>query len=261
MTQEIKRKFILGEGDNYNVYIRLSEEYSTPEKMTSGICAAHRAFVVLLNKETQNKIEYPITVEDFEAMLTLGASLKHLPQNEQKLEIERKYLIKPLTDEIKNSAYMVKEIKQSYLADSENYVVRIRSSNEFDSEQDRKVGICKKSQAYLTIKQKIGGIARPEYEFTIPIADADQLISQEKTAVEKIRYCIRSKENLVWELDDYKQKNEGLFTGEIEIPTVTTAFEKPDYILEEVTDDKKYSNHSLSHKPFKSWKKSGIKLK
>ncbi len=261
MTKEIKRKFILGEGDNYNVYIRLSEEYSSPEKMTVGICASHRAFVVLLNKENQNKIEYPITVEEFEAMLTLGASLKHLPENEQKLEIERKFLIKPLTEELKNSAYVVKEIKQSYLADSDNYVVRIRSSNEFDNEQDRKMGICKKSQAYLTIKQKIGGIARPEYEFSIPVGDADKLISQERTAVEKIRYCVKSKENLVWELDDYKEKNEGLFTGEIEIPTVDTEFEKPDYILEEVTDDKKYSNHSLSNKPFKLWKKSGLKLK
>jgi len=261
MTQEIKRKFMLGEGDNYNVYIRLSEEYSSQEKMTAGICASHRAFVVLLNKENQNKIEYPITVEEFEAMLTLGASLKHLPETEQKLEIERKFLIKPLTEELKNSAYMVKEIEQSYLADSDNYVVRIRTSNEFDSEQDRKMGICKKSQAYLTIKQKIGGIARPEYEFTIPVGDAHKLISQERTAVAKIRYCVKSKEKLVWELDDYKQKNEGLFTGEIEIPTVDTEFEKPDYILEEVTDDKKYSSHSLSNKPFKSWKKSSIKLK
>lgn len=260
MKKEIKRKFILGEGDNYNVYIRLSEEYSTTEKMTAGICSSHTAFVVLLNKKNLSKIEYPITVEDFEAMLTLGANLKELPQDKQKLEIERKYLIKPLTEEVKNTAYMVKEIKQSYLADSENYVVRIRSSNEFESEKDRQIGLCQKSQAYLTIKQKIGGIARPEYEFNIPIADAEMLIAQEKTAVEKVRYCIRSVENLTWELDDYKEKNEGLYTGEIELPTVDTEFIHPDYILSEVTDDKKYSNHSLSHNPFKNWsKKKSIK--
>lgn len=256
MTSEIKRKFIIGEGDNYNVYIRLSEEYKSQEKMTAGICAAHRAFIVLLNKESGKKLEYPITTEDFEAMLTLGASLKDLPIEKQKLEIEKKYLIKPITEELKNSAYVVKEIKQSYLAESDAYVVRIRSSNEFESENARKMGVCKKSNAYLTIKQKIGGIARQEYEFDIPVGDADFLIENEKTVVEKNRYCLKSKENLVWELDEFKGKNKGLYTGEIEIPTVETPFEVPDYVIKDVTEEKEYSNHSLSYNPFESWSNS-----
>ena len=91
--------------------------------------------------------------------------------------------------------------------------------------------------------------------FRIPAADAEDMLTNMSvgTIVEKVRYIVPAENGLVWEIDEYFNANAPLFTAEIELPEADTAFEIPEWLGEEVSENKNYTNRSLSRAPYSTW--------
>jgi adenylate cyclase len=156
------------------------------------------------------------------------------------IETERKFLV--LSDAYKQEAQTHKRITQGYLSSQPERTVRVR---------------IKGDTGYLTIKGKSNGsgTSRMEWEKEIPLADAGQLLAIcENGAIDKVRYEIKSGKH-TFEVDEFFGENAGLVIAEIELDDENEAFEKPQWLGEEVTGDERYYNAYLSNKPYSSWKK------
>ena len=153
------------------------------------------------------------------------------------IEIERKFLVK--SDAWRKGVVSRTLMRQGYLGGGAS-TVRVRQTD---------------TAAFLTIKGKANGIARTEFEYEIPVADAQTMLSDMTVGsiVEKIRYIVPAENGLVWEIDEYLNANAPLFTAEIELPDADTAFELPDWLGEDVSENKNYTNRSLSKAPYSSW--------
>lgn len=151
------------------------------------------------------------------------------------IEIERKFLLK--NDNWREGAVGV-HYKQAYLNEKGDNTVRVRIEGE---------------KAKLTIKGKSSNISRLEFEYDIPMEDAEALFTLAKTPiVEKFRYKIMYAGNC-WEVDEFLGMNRGLVVAEIELESETQSFEKPDWIGMEVSGDKRYTNANLARKPYCEW--------
>lgn len=151
------------------------------------------------------------------------------------IEIERKFLLK--NDNWREGAVGV-HYKQAYLNEKGDNTVRVRIEGE---------------KAKLTIKGKSSNISRLEFEYDIPMADAEALFTLAKPPiVEKYRYKIMYAGNC-WEVDEFLGMNRGLVVAEIELESETQSFEKPDWIGMEVSGDKRYTNANLARKPYCEW--------
>lgn len=150
-----------------------------------------------------------------------------------KLEIERKFLVEDAVWE--GADYSSVEIRQGYFSRGKDYSLRVRI-------QDAK--------ALLTIKGKPDGITRKEFEYAIPLADAEEMLREFCCGriIEKTRYFIPWK-GFTWEVDQYYGANQGLITAEIELPDEQTGFDRPDWLGREVSLDPRYSNQSLANHP------------
>lgn len=153
------------------------------------------------------------------------------------IEIERKFLLKnSLWREEANGV----RYKQAYLNEKGDNTVRVRIEGD---------------KAKLTIKSKANNISRMEFEYDIPMEDAEKLFLIAKTsAVEKNRYKIMYEGNC-WEVDEFLGDNEGLVVAEIELESETQIFAKPAWIGEEVSGDSRYTNANLARNPYKNWKR------
>lgn len=153
------------------------------------------------------------------------------------LEIERKFLV--ANDDWRELAHGV-AYRQGYLCADRERTVRVRIAGD---------------KGYLTIKGPTKGIARSEYEYAIPLADACSLLDQlcPQPQIEKKRYAIRHCEN-IWEVDEFFGDNKGLIVAEIELEREDQSFERPGWIGAEVTSDPRYSNAALCAAPFNTWR-------
>lgn len=153
-------------------------------------------------------------------------------------EIERKFLVK--NEGFKILAAAKKEIAQGYLNTNPERTVRIRISND---------------KAFLTIKGKgnESGMTRFEWEKEIPLEEGKALLLLcEKGVIEKTRFEIPVGKHL-FEVDEFYGENKGLIVAEIELSDENEAFEKPDWLGIEVTNDERYYNAYLSKNPFSEW--------
>ena len=153
-------------------------------------------------------------------------------------EIERKFLVK--SDRFKNEAQTKYRIVQGFLNTHAERTVRVR---------------IKGNEAFLTIKGKSNeaGTIRMEWEKEIAVKDAEALLAIcEEGQIDKIRYEI-GLGNHTFEVDEFSGNNKGLIVAEVELAAEDEAFEKPDWLGEEVTGDVKYYNSQLSKKPFCDW--------
>ena len=108
-------------------------------------------------------------------------------------------------------------------------------------------------EAWLTLKGQISHAKRHEFEYPIPKADAETMMAAMcPMAVEKTRRRIEYG-GFVWEVDEFFGTNAGLVLAEIDLPSENTAFEKPDWVGEEVTEDGRYTNAYLSAHPYTTW--------
>ena len=151
------------------------------------------------------------------------------------LEIERKFLVVGTPWKALPRGDLM---RQGYILASSERVVRVRIEGD---------------QARLTVKGRMDGIVRGEWEYPIPLNDANALLKLcEQPLIEKYRYRIPF-ENMLWELDVFIGINAGLVVAEIELNNETQLFSKPDWIGEEVTYDARYLNSNLIRSPFSVW--------
>ena len=151
------------------------------------------------------------------------------------LEIERKFLVagRPWQGLAEGLV-----IRQGYLALSESNVVRVRVGGD---------------QAWLTIKGPTQGISRLEFEYEIPLQDANSLLGLcEGAIIEKTRYRIEE-EGVLFELDVFGGENAGLVVAEVELEREEEDFFRPAWLGEEVSHDPRYRNSALSLRPYSSW--------
>lgn len=97
-------------------------------------------------------------------------------------------------------------------------------------------------------------MSRYEWEKEISVTDAEELfLLCEPGFIDKRRYLVRHA-NHTFEVDEFYGENEGLVIAEVELQSEGEAFERPDFIGQEVTGDIRYYNSQLRRYPFKSWK-------
>jgi adenylate cyclase len=151
------------------------------------------------------------------------------------IEIERKFLVKD--DSWKADADNGLACRQGYLLSDGGLTVRVRVIED---------------KAFLTIKGPTKGISREEFEYDIPVADADAMLALSGNLVEKVRYEI-SHAGMLWEVDVFTGANEGLVMAEIELESEDRKFELPQWAGIEVSDNPRYYNAYLADHPFTSW--------
>ena len=128
-------------------------------------------------------------------------------------------------------------LRQGYLANTPARNVRVRIA-------DR--------EAFLTIKAQADGISRLEFEYPIPIEDAQALLALCTGVIEKYRHHVMHAGHL-WEIDEFLGQNAGLIVAEIELSAKSEVFEHPVWLGQEVTQDTRYLNSQLSQHPFSTW--------
>jgi CYTH domain-containing protein len=152
------------------------------------------------------------------------------------VEIERKFL---LANDGWRGQGIPTRMRQGYMVADAVRTVRVRIEGE---------------RAVITIKGQSTGASRGEWEYEIPMADATELLDGlcEQPQVEKIRHRIEHAGH-TWEVDEFLGLNAGLVVAEIELDAEDEAFEKPDWIGQEVTGEKRYYNSSLIRMPYAQW--------
>jgi len=153
------------------------------------------------------------------------------------IEIERKFLVKSF-DFLKYG--IPHKIRQGYICTDKERVIRVR---------------IKDRQAFLTLKTASVGFARYEFEYEIPLADAELMLSKmcQKPIISKTRFCLTHK-GKKWDIDVFNDENEGLVIAEIELKDADEQFDIPPFIDKEVTSDARYYNSYIAQKPFNTWK-------
>lgn len=153
------------------------------------------------------------------------------------LEIERKFLV--TGDQWRSMAPGVR-YSQGYLPTRDQVTVRVRLAGD---------------QGYLTIKGPTHGTTRVEFEYPIPAAEAQELLTTlcQPPLIEKTRYKIPLGD-LVWEVDEFSGDNQGLILAEVELTQENQTLELPDWIGEEVSHDPRYFNANLAQYPFRQWR-------
>ncbi|MBV2121972.1 MAG: CYTH domain-containing protein [Candidatus Thiodiazotropha sp. (ex Ctena orbiculata)] len=153
------------------------------------------------------------------------------------LEIERKFLV--INDKWKESVISEAVIKQGYLATTEQANVRVRVDGD---------------EANINIKGRTVGIRRREYEYPIPLDEAQELLDHlvSGAVIDKVRYKVRCGEH-IWDLDLFHGANQGLVMAEVELSQEDEAFVMPAWAGEEVSGDTRYYNANLVKHPFCDW--------
>jgi len=150
-------------------------------------------------------------------------------------EIERKFTVK---GDAWRSLAKGTHYRQGYLSSVKERTVRVRTI------EDR---------GFLTIKGLTSGVTRLEFEYDIPVKDAEGLLGLcERPLIEKSRYKINF-QGLTWEVDEFYGENQGLILAEVELESEDQPFEKPEWIDQEVSSDPRYFNSNLIKHPYTQW--------
>ena len=150
------------------------------------------------------------------------------------IEIERKFLV--VGDDWRQAPAV--PYAQGYLNRDKQRTVRVRIAQ---------------GQAWLTVKGANAGATRAEFEYAIPVADAEQLLALcDGPLVRKLRRVVVHAGS-TWEIDEFQGDNAGLVVAEIELPSEDAPFEPPPWLGAEVTHDPRYFNSSLATAPFSTW--------
>ena len=152
-------------------------------------------------------------------------------------EIERKYLIKDLNALNLKDRKEFLSIKQCYLKDDKNFIVRLRLQDSINGHK-----------AFITIKGKTKGIIRLEYEYEA----LEMIVEFGEKILSKTRYHIEYN-NQNFEVDVFEGQNEGLVIAELELKNQNQIVDLPNWIGEEISLDKRYFNNNLLKTPFKTW--------
>ncbi|ESQ90774.1 adenylate cyclase [Asticcacaulis sp. AC460] len=152
-------------------------------------------------------------------------------------EIERKFLV---TGDFRPFAASQHRIVQGYLTTNRDCTVRVRVMDD---------------KAFLTIKGKSSedGLERAEWEYPIPVADAEAMLQLPGIqSLAKVRFKVPIGGH-TWEVDVFEGANQGLVMAEIELGSRDEAFERPEWVGEEVTGAPRYYNSQLLTQPYTCW--------
>jgi len=152
------------------------------------------------------------------------------------VEIERKFLV--VNQDFKQQGQGT-FLRQGYICSDPGRIVRVRIEAE---------------RAMLTIKGMSTGISCGEWEYPIPLADAQILLDTvcQQPLIEKTRYRIPLA-GLVWEVDEFIGDNLGLIVAEVELESEQQQFDHPAWLGVEVSHDRRYANANLLKHPYKDW--------
>jgi adenylate cyclase len=152
-------------------------------------------------------------------------------------EIERKFLL--VSDDWRHDADSGTRFRQGYLIGAEKASVRIRIEGE---------------RANINIKSATLGVRRQEYEYPIPMSEAEEMLDTlcEQPQIEKTRYLVPYAGH-TWEVDVFSGKNAGLVVAEVELKSEDETIALPPWVGEEVSDDTRYYNVCLVKHPYSEW--------
>ncbi len=151
------------------------------------------------------------------------------------LEIERKFLLR--SDAWRPEVVRRTRMVQAYLG-GERCSIRVRIEGD---------------AAFLNLKSKDLGARRMEFEYPVPLAEAEQILAAFGGAqVAKTRHYVQRGTHL-WEIDEFSGDNAGLQVAELELSAEDEAFERPAWLGDEVTQDPRYYNVALARQPYSTW--------
>lgn len=153
-------------------------------------------------------------------------------------EFEHKLLV--IDDSWRAGVVASSTLSQAYLCARKGMTVRVR--------------VVDQAEAYLTIKGARSGIGRPEFEYAIPVADAEQLLTMvsEGFPITKTRHQLGG-EWAGWVVDEFGGENAGLVLAELEVETADTGWQRPSWAGPDVTTDDRYTNAVLYTHPYARW--------
>lgn len=152
------------------------------------------------------------------------------------VEIERKFLV--AGDGWRAGVARTEVYRQGYLANSASCSIRVRLAD---------------SVAWLNVKGRVRGARRAEFEYAIPLADAEELLHLCcEGRIEKNRHFVPHG-GREWEVDEFFGDNAGLVVAEIELEREDEPLDVPPWAGAEVTDDVRYYNSSLAVTPWSAW--------
>lgn len=152
------------------------------------------------------------------------------------IEIERKFLV---ADSDYRKLGEAESCRQGYLLSSPERTVRVRVMAE---------------RGFLTVKGRTKGLSRAEYEYEIPVAEAEQMLEKlcKKPLVEKTRYTVEIN-GLTWHIDEFEGQNRGLVMAEVHLESESQQISLPDWLGPEVSGDARYFNVNLVQNPYCRW--------
>lgn len=153
----------------------------------------------------------------------------------ENLEIERKFLV---SSEAWCDGTPGVPMRQGYLSEGALTTIRVRIAA---------------ARAWLTIKGGAEHGVRPEFEYEIPVAEAEAMLALcSGEVVEKVRHCVPHAGH-TWEIDVFAGANQPLITAEVELDAPDEVVEMPPWIGREVTGEPRYLNASLARAPYSGW--------
>ena len=153
------------------------------------------------------------------------------------VEIERKFRL--INDSWRDRVRQKTLLRQGYIANTRRASVRVRLAGE---------------AGWLSVKSMTPGRSRAEYEAAIPAVEANEMLDRlcEGPLIEKWRHIVVY-QGSEWEIDEFLGENAGLVIAELELEAEDMVFARPPWLGVEVTQDERYYNFRLSHKPFRHW--------
>lgn len=145
------------------------------------------------------------------------------------IEIERRFLI--TDDRWRPAVTGTRRLRQGYLAREDGVAVRLRIDG---------------GAARLTIKGR-GGLSRPEFEYALPLAEAEEMLATLCTgrSITKTRHLVPHG-GLTWEVDVFEGPLAGLVIAEVELPSTDHPVGLPAWAGREITGDHRYANAALA---------------
>lgn len=152
-------------------------------------------------------------------------------------EIERKFLV--ANDDWRVQVSSTARYRQGYLSSGGKCSIRVRVDGD---------------RGFLNLKSATLDITRSEYEYEVPLADAEEMLAHlcEGLLVDKQRHFVEH-DGHTWEIDVFEGDNHGLVIAELELDAVDSVFKLPSWAGQEVSDDPRYYNVYLAHVPFNRW--------
>lgn len=144
------------------------------------------------------------------------------------IEVERKFLV--ANDGWKRSVIRSVEICDGLIALYKDRKVRVRISE---------------GTATITIKGPRAGIKRDEFEYEIPLADAERMLAVCRDDILQKRRHFVEASGTIWFVDVYTGVLAGVVIAEIELREASETLALPSWIGREVTGDLRYRKFNL----------------